>query len=206
MPRKYNPFEYLRSHGGKLLGLSVITAQFASPPALVNPMSEEQVLNDGTRSPGAMRLPHGSRAATTNLTQEGPPAALDATLSGEMWVYSPKKAVDKSTLVSLGPPEALGGEVLTGNPQLYGRIDFQQGNLLGGFFMATTGLIRVTFPFTEHATILEGEVTLTDGTGKTHTFKAGDSYFIRQGSVILWDVKKAYVIKSFFNVTEPVAP
>jgi uncharacterized protein len=127
-------------------------------------------------------------------------------LPGEMWVYPRKKSVDLSSLVSLGPPEALGGQVLTGAPQLFGRIDFQQGNMLSGLFMATTGLIRVTFPFTEHATILEGEVTLTDETGKTHTLKAGDSYFIRQGSVILWDVKGAYVIKSFFNITEPAAP
>jgi len=126
-------------------------------------------------------------------------------LPGEMLVYSPKKSVDLSTLVALGPPEALGGQVLTGSPQLYGRFDFQQGNMMGGLFMATTGMIRVTFPFTEHATILEGEVTLTDETGKTQTFKAGDSYFIRQGSVILWDVKGAYVVKSFFNVTEPAA-
>ncbi|MBN1210547.1 MAG: DUF861 domain-containing protein [Myxococcaceae bacterium] len=123
-----------------------------------------------------------------------------------MLLYSPRKPVDMSTLASLGPPEALGGEVLTGNPQLYGRIDFQQGNMKAGLFMATNGLIRVTFPFTEYATILVGRVTLTDETGKTRTFKAGDSYFIRQGSVILWDVKGAYVIKSFFNITEPVAP
>jgi hypothetical protein len=134
------------------------------------------------------------------------PPPAPQTLPGEMLVYSPKKSVDLSTLFSLGPPEALGGQVLMGTPQLYGRIDFQQGNMLGGLFMATTGMIRVTFPFTEHATILEGEVTLTDETGKTQTFKAGDSYFIRQGSVILWDVKGAYVVKSFFNVTEPAAP
>ncbi|HYH99739.1 cupin domain-containing protein [Hyalangium sp.] len=189
MPKKYNLNESFRLHGGLLLGLSVVIAQLAIPPALANAMSEQQTLSPGPRSPGAMLPPHGNSAA----------------LPGEMLVY-PKKSVDLSTLVSLGPPEALGGEVLTGNPQLYGRIDFQQGNMMGGLFMATTGLIRVTFPFTEHATIIEGKVTLTDETGKTHTFKAGDSYFIRQGSVILWNVKGPYVIKSFFNVTEPVAP
>jgi uncharacterized protein len=92
--------------------------------------------------------------------------------------------------------------VLGGTPQLYGRIDFAQGNIMGGLFMATPGVIRVTFPFTEHATILEGEVTLTDATGKTQTFRPGDSYIIRQGQVILWDVKGTHVIKSFFNYTE----
>jgi uncharacterized cupin superfamily protein len=190
MPTKYTFNESFRLHGGLLLGLSVVIAQLAIPPALANARSEQQTLSPGPRSPGAMLPSHGNSAA----------------LPGEMLVYSPKKPVDLSTLVSLGPPAALGGEVLTGNPRLYGRIDFQQGNMMGGLFMATTGLIRVTFPFTEHATIIKGKVTLTDETGKTRTFKEGDSYFIRQGSVILWDVRGPYVIKSFFNVTEPVAP
>ena len=45
--------------------------------------------------------------------------------------------------------------------------------------------------------------TLTDETGRSHTYKAGDSYFIRQGQVIIWEVKGKQVIKSFFNVVEP---
>jgi hypothetical protein len=143
-----------------------------------------------------------TNASTKNAAQEVPSAALSTALPAEMKVYSVKGGVDMSTLVSLGPPEALGGQVLSGQPELFGRIDFQQGNLMGGLFMGTTGLIRVTFPFTEHATILVGEVALTDATGKTHVFKAGDSYIIRQGQVVLWDVKSAYVIKSFFNYTE----
>ena len=64
-------------------------------------------------------------------------------------------------------------------------------------------MLEVTFPFTEHATILQGEVTITDSTGQSHLYKAGDSYFIRQGQVIIWDVKDKQVIKSFFNVVEP---
>jgi uncharacterized protein len=205
MTEKYTPNEGLRSHSDVQPGLSVVIAQSAMSPALTPPSSEQSGLTS-PRAPGAMPLPHGNSAAMTNRLQEAPSVALDAALRGEMLVYPPKKSVDTSTLVSLGPPEALGGEVLTGTPQLYGRVDFQQGGMMGGLFMATTGSIRVTFPFTEHATILEGEVTLTDGTGKAHTFKAGDSYFMRQGSVVLWDVKGAYVIKSFFNVTEPVTP
>jgi uncharacterized cupin superfamily protein len=97
----------------------------------------------------------------------------------------------------------LGGEVLGGDPKLFGRFDFREGNLAAGLFMATTGLVRITFPFTEHATILEGEVTLTDEAGRTQTLKPGDSYFIRQKQIILWDVKGPHVIKSFFNITAP---
>jgi len=169
-------------------------------------MPTKYIISANLRFHGGMLLGVTVLAAQLALfPAQANPSPEPQSLPGEMRVYSLKKQVDQSTLVSFGPPEALGGQVLTGSPQLYGRIDFQQGNMLGGLFMATTGLIRVTFPFTEHATILEGEVTLTDETGKTHTYKAGDSYFIRQGSVILWDVKGSHVIKSFFNVTEPTA-
>jgi hypothetical protein len=183
MFNKFNINKSLRSHGGKLLGLAVVITQFTVPSSLASPGSE---------------LP-----ARTSLA---PPATSAPAHPGEMLVFSPKKNVDKSTLFSLGPPQALGGEVLTGNPQIFGRFDFQEGNMRSGLFMATTGLIRVTFPFTEYATILEGKVTLTDETGKTYTYKAGESYFIRQGSVILWDVKGPYVIKAFFHISEPATP
>lgn len=169
-----------------LLSLSVAVTLWAQAPALATPIVDTE--------------------AQESLAPNAPPPVLGTVQPGEMLVYSPKKKVNLSTLVSLGPPEALGGQVLKGHPMLFGRTDFAEGNMRGGLFMATRGLIRVTFPFTEHATILEGSVTLTDERGRTHTFKEGDSYFIRQGSVILWDVKGAYVIKSFFNVMEPTTP
>jgi uncharacterized cupin superfamily protein len=164
-------------------------------------MSEQNTFNSGSNFRGVLAH-HGDSPAAKNVVQEVPPPVMSTAAPEEMKVYSPKVAVDISTLASLGPPDALGGQVLSGQPELFGRVDFHKGNLMGGLFMATTGLIRVTFPFTEHATILEGEVTLTDATGVTQTFRPGDSYIIRQGQVILWDVKGKHVIKSFFNYTE----
>lgn len=118
---------------------------------------------------------------------------------GEMIVYERGKAVDEDDLSDLGPPEALGGTVLEGDPQVSARIDHAEGSLLAGVFQATRGKVLIHFPFTEHATILDGSVELTDEHGNHHVFKPGDSYFIRQGSVILWDVKGRRVQKSFFN-------
>jgi uncharacterized cupin superfamily protein len=164
-------------------------------------MSEQNTFNSGSTFRGVLAH-HGDSAAAKNVVQEVPPPVMSTAAPEEMTVYSLKAAVDISTLASLGPPDALGGQVLSGQPAIFGRVDFHKGNLMGGLFMATTGLIRVTYPFTEHATILEGEVTLTDATGKTQTFRPGDSYIIRQGQVILWDVKGKHVIKSFFNYTE----
>jgi uncharacterized cupin superfamily protein len=120
-----------------------------------------------------------------------------------MVVYSPRgKPVNEAGLVPLGAPEALGGRVLEGNPEIFARVDYSRNGTTAGLFKSTTGKIEIFFPFTEHATILEGEVTLTDETGKSHTYKAGDSYFIRQGQVIIWEVKGKQVIKSFFNIVE----
>jgi uncharacterized cupin superfamily protein len=164
-------------------------------------MSEQKTFNSGSNFRGVLAH-HGDSLAAKNVVQEVPPPMMGTAAPEEMKVYSPRAAVDISTLASLGPPEALGGQVLSGKPEIFGRVDFHEGNLMGGLFMATTGLIRVTYPFTEHATILEGEVTLTDATGNTQTFRPGDSYIIRQGQVILWDVKGKHVIKSFFNYTE----
>jgi uncharacterized protein len=119
-----------------------------------------------------------------------------------MIIYAPGQAVPASELVDLGPPAGLGGTVLSGDPHISARVDYAENGLLAGVFQATQGTVLIHFPFTEHATILEGEVAMTDEDGNSHLFKPGDSYLIHQGSVILWDVKGARVQKSFFNRTE----
>lgn len=120
----------------------------------------------------------------------------------KMIVYSPGPIRDTSQFVALGPTEALGGKVLEGTPEILARVDFSANGMTAGLFMATRGRVEVTFPFTEHATILEGEVTITDQAGQQHLYKPGDSYFIKQGAVVTWDVKSERVIKSFFNIVE----
>jgi hypothetical protein len=143
----------------------------------------------------------GFEAASTAMALDSADGAKPAATA--MIVYSPRgKPVSEAGFVALGPPESLGGRVLEGNPELFARIDYSRNGTAAGLFKATTGKIEILFPFTEHATILEGEVTLTDETGQSHTYKAGDSYFIRQGQVIIWEVKGKQVIKSFFNTVE----
>lgn len=119
-----------------------------------------------------------------------------------MIIYPYKSVTASDELVDLGPPEGLGGKVLDGSPRISARIDFQDGNMTGGIFEATKGKVEVTFPFTEHATILEGEVTLIDESGQTHIYRPGDSYIIKQGQVIIWDVQVERVRKTFFNITQ----
>jgi uncharacterized protein len=100
-----------------------------------------------------------------------------------------------------GTPEQLGGRVLEGDVRVSMRVDFQQDGLTAGIFEVTRGKVEIVFPFTEHATVLEGQVTLTDASGQSHTYKPGDSYFIRQGERIVWDVPTPRLRKSFFNLT-----
>lgn len=119
----------------------------------------------------------------------------------QMIVYKAGERVPESELFDLGPPEGLGGEVLEGDPKISARIDYATGDLLAGVFQATRGKVLIHFPFSEHATILNGEVKLTDEWGNSVHLGAGDSYFITQGSVILWEVRGDRVQKTFFNRT-----
>jgi uncharacterized protein len=122
---------------------------------------------------------------------------------GPMIVYRAGDAIPESELTQLGFPESLGGTVLAGDPELSGRIDYQRGPATAGVFQATRGDVQIHFPFTEHATVVEGAVTLRDEAGRTQRLDPGDSYLIKQGSSVFWHVAKAYVQKSFFNVVEP---
>ena len=122
---------------------------------------------------------------------------------GPMVVYRAGDEIPQSQLTDLGSPESLGGTVLSGDPKLSGRIDYQDGPATAGVFQATRGDAQIRFPFTEHATVVEGAVILRDEAGQTHRLDPGDSYLIKQDSSIFWHVAKAYVQNSFFNGVEP---
>lgn len=121
-----------------------------------------------------------------------------------LFVYPRGVAIPECELIDLGPPEALGGAVISGDPRISARIDHVDGPLTAGVFQATRGVVMIHFPFTEHATILSGSVTLTDPTGQRAELHPGDSYVIGQGTDILWEVSGARVQKSFLNRVEPV--
>lgn len=126
----------------------------------------------------------------------------ETTSPGPMVVYKARDEVPQSQLAELGAPEQLGGTVLSGNPEISGRVDYAEATATGGLFQATRGDVQIDFPFTEHATVIEGAVTLTDELGRAHRLRSGDSYLIRKGSSIFWHVAKSRVQKSFFNVRD----
>ena len=106
---------------------------------------------------------------------------------------------DIGNLDPWGTPEDLGAETLEGTPQLFGRFD--HGGLdtpfSAGVYEATRGKFKAPYPFSEHATVLEGEVVLTDSAGNSKTYGPGDSWFIEKGETIIWDIRSDSVRKSF---------
>jgi uncharacterized cupin superfamily protein len=119
--------------------------------------------------------------------------------------HSPGEEVDIDSFMALGSLENLGATVLEGTTECWVRIDFASGGLRAGQFASSPAKIQFTFPYTEHATILEGEVTFTDEQGRCETYRPGDSYFIAQGQLMTCECD-VRVVKSFLNFTSsPIA-
>ena len=57
------------------------------------------------------------------------------------------------------------------------------------------------FPYHELAHILEGSVTITDEIGKEHAFKAGDTFFVAEGTVCSW--KTSEMFRKFYAMFQP---
>lgn len=103
-----------------------------------------------------------------------------------------------------GTPEDLGAETLEGSVRIAGRIDLgsTDGAVLGGVYSATRGAYRVVYPFHEHATLLEGQLKLTDeATGTATAYGPGDSWIIRKGTPVPWEITTERVAKSFLATT-----
>jgi len=94
-------------------------------------------------------------------------------------------------LDSWGSVTDLGSEILAGEVNAYGRMTHGAPTdpISAAYFGTNQGKFRMTYPFSEQATVLTGEVLLTDeSTGVTTRFKAGDSWFVEKGTPVVWDV------------------
>ena len=123
-------------------------------------------------------------------------------------IYKPGAPIDDSDFfdaTSLIP--ALGGTVLEGDPIIKIRFDSPptpDGQTAHGVFeQLNPAKIRIVFPFDEHIQVLHGVLRITDSAGSVHHLSPGDSYFIAQGTVILWEVLTPVFQKSFYNFTHP---
>ena len=126
--------------------------------------------------------------------------------SAGVTIYKPGKPIDDSDFIDVTSQiSALGGTVLEGNPIIKIRFDSPpapDGTTAHGVFeQINQAKIRIVFPFDEHIQVIHGELKITDSAGTVHHLKPGDSYFIAQGTVILWETLTPRFQKSFYNVT-----
>ncbi len=97
----------------------------------------------------------------------------------------------------------LGSTILDGEGKAFGA--FTHGNpempLNAGYFAVTESTFRMVYPFTEHAIVLEGEVTLTnEATGESRSFKVGDGWMVEKGTSVLWTVHTPRMVKHYMAV------
>jgi hypothetical protein len=136
---------------------------------------------------------------------EGQTQAPAATTDSGVTIYNIGRPVDDSDFIDLTSQiPALGGTVLSGNPTIKVRFDAPapDGTTAHGVFeQLGKATIRIVFPFDEHIQVIHGVLKVTDSDGVVSYLSAGDSYFIAQGSEILWQTLTPVFQKSFFNYT-----
>lgn len=104
---------------------------------------------------------------------------------------------------SWGSIANLGAEVLEGDVQCMGAMTHGAPTdpVSCAYFGVTKGKFRMTYPFDEHAIVIEGSVTLTDETaGTTATYTVGDGWFAQKGTQVLWEVTTDRFVKNYLAV------
>jgi len=106
-------------------------------------------------------------------------------------------------LDSWGTVADLGSEILEGECKASGKMVFgtPDAPVSCAFFAVTTGRFRMVYPFTEHAVVVEGDVTLTDeNTGTSTTYGPGDGWFIEKDTPILWEIAGERFVKNYLAI------
>lgn len=97
----------------------------------------------------------------------------------------------------------LGSEILEGDCLAFGHMvhGTPDAPVSCAFFAVTKGKFVMTYPFTEHAVVVEGHLTLTDqNTGKSTTYGPGDGWFVEKGTPVLWDVHSDRFTKNYIAI------
>ncbi|TFH79886.1 cupin domain-containing protein [Pseudomonas kribbensis] len=120
-----------------------------------------------------------------------------------MTITTLQKGVELSELDAWGTVADLGSTILEGEVKAFGKMTFGAPTdpVSAAYFGTTQGKFRMTYPFNEHATVVTGELILTDeSTGKSSVYKAGDSWFVTKGTPVLWEIVSESFVKHYFAV------
>ena len=114
-------------------------------------------------------------------------------------------AVRQQDMQPIGPVTNLGATIVSGDVQAFGLSTFGAPTdpVSAGYFGVTRGVFRMTYPFNEQAVVVQGSVKLTDvAAGTSVTYNVGDSWFVTQGTEVLWEVESEFFVKHFFAVVK----
>ena len=114
-------------------------------------------------------------------------------------------ALRKEDMHAIGPVTNLGAAIESGTVDAYalGTFGAPTDPVSAGYFGVTQGTFRMTYPFHEQATVVQGSVTLTDvASGTAVTYNVGDSWFATQGTEVRWEVRSEFFVKHFLAVAE----
>ena len=118
-------------------------------------------------------------------------------------MFEIKQGAPVPELNSWGTVTDLGSEILEGECRASGKMIFGAPTdpISCAVFAVSRGRFRMIYPFTEHAVVVEGSVTLTnEDTGKSTTYGPGDAWFIERGTPILWQVNSERFVKNYLAV------
>ena len=74
---------------------------------------------------------------------------------------------------------------------------------MGGLFRQVKGRAEIIWPATEHAFVLEGEVSIYyHEEQKTVVYGPGDGWLIKKGERVSWTVTSDTFMKSYFLIIE----
>lgn len=112
--------------------------------------------------------------------------------------YKPGMVADADRFQSYDP--VAGGALETdGDLQTQVTVDFQNETAMGGLFRQVRGRAEIIWPATEHAFVIEGEVTIYyHEEDETATYRAGDGWLINKGERVTWTVTTPTFMKSYF--------
>ena len=114
-----------------------------------------------------------------------------------------KQGTTLNELDAWGTVADLGSEILEGEVRAFGKMTYGAPTdaISSAYFGTTQGKFRMVYPFNEQATVVFGEVILTDeATGQSTHYKAGDSWFVTKGTTVLWDVLSDSFTKHYMAV------
>lgn len=93
--------------------------------------------------------------------------------------------------------------IIKGKPEARGAVLMQSPDkcVSSGFWECTAGEFQWTFGWDEFIHVLEGEVTIREENGSTHTLRAGDSAHFPLGLKTFWTVPR--YVRKFFVLRTP---